>query len=91
MIFDVHPGYFRTQSVLPLPPSAGFPHPLRLEIEDEPRFDPSIHLELSKPDYVVTFPNIEKRNKAPPVTSNKPSQFAWSGPFQLLSAEGTED
>jgi len=87
-LYSENEGYFRTQSVLPLPPSAGFPHPLRLEIEDEPRFDPSIHLELSKPDYVVTFPNIEKRKKAPPVTSNKPSQFAWSGPFQLLSAEG---
>ena len=31
---------------------------------------------------------MEKRDKAPPVSSNTPSQFAWSGPFQLLSDEG---
>jgi len=87
-LYSENEGYFCPQSVLPLPPRAGFPHPLRLEIEDEPKFDPNIHLELSKPDYIVTFPHMEKRDKAPPVSSNKPSQFAWSGPFQLLSDEG---
>ena len=54
----------------------------------EPKFDPSVHLNLSKPNYVVTFPNMEKVKKAPAVTSNKGSAFAYSGPFQLLSEEG---
>ena len=31
---------------------------------------------------------MEKVERAPGVTSNKGSLFAWSGPFQLLSEEG---
>jgi len=36
----------------------------------------------------VIFPNMEKVEKAPPVSSNNGSSFAYSGPFQLLSEEG---
>ena len=81
-------GCCRLQQVLPLPPSTGFPHPVRLTEESEPTFDPKGHLNLVKPPYVVTFPNLDKVPQAQPVTSNKGSNFAWSGPFQLLSEEG---
>jgi len=81
-------GCFKLQSVLPLPLSEGFPHPVHLTNDEEPKFDPKIHLNLSSPEYVVTFPNMEKVGKAPAVTSNKGSSFAYSGPFQLLSDEG---
>jgi len=81
-------GCFQPQSVLPLPPAEGFPHPVCLTHPSEPKFDPSVHLNLSQPQYVVTFPHMEKVKKAPAVTSNKGSTFAYSGPFQLLSEEG---
>ena len=81
-------GCFKLQAVLPLPPAEGFPHPVCLLEPTEPRFDPSLHLNLSMPDYVVTFPHMKKVKHAPPVTSNKGSSFAFSGPFQLLSEEG---
>ena len=74
--------------MLPLPPAEGFPHPVHLLHPCEPKFDPEVHLDLSMPDYVVTFPHMEKVKHAPPVTSNKGSTFAYSGPFQLLSDEG---
>ena len=74
--------------MLPLPPAAGFPHPVHLVHPSEPKFDPDVHLNLSMPDYVVTFPHMEKVKHAPPVTSNKGSDFSYSGPFQLLSEEG---
>ena len=74
--------------MLPLPPSKNFPHPVRLSDDNEPKFNPKVHLNLVKPPYVVTFPHLDKVPQAPPVTSNKGSSFAWSGPFQLLSEEG---
>ena len=74
--------------MLPLPPAAGFPLPICLSIDEEPQFDPKVHLNLSSPEYVVIFPNMEKVEKTPPVSSNKGSSFAYSGPFQLLSEEG---
>ena len=37
---------------------------------------------------MVTFPHMEKVERAPCVSSRKGSLFAWSGPFQLLSEEG---
>ena len=84
------PGCFKPQAVLPLPPSDGFPIPVCLMMDDEPKFEPSVHLNLSMPEYVVTFPDMMKVKSAPPVTSNKGSSFAYSGPFQLLSEEGLE-
>ena len=81
-------GSFCAQTVLPLPPESGFPHPVHHHLEEEPLFDPRVHLDLSRPDYVVTFPHMEKVERAPCVSSNKGSLFAWSGPFQLLSEEG---
>ena len=77
--------------MLPLPPAQGFPHPVCLSDPTEPLFDPSIHLALSLPEYVVTFPHMQKVKRAPPVTSNKGSSFAFSGPFQLLSEEGLRE
>ena len=73
---------------MPLPPAEGFPRSVVLSDPREPQFDPKIHLSLSRPEYVVTFPNMEKMEKAPKVTTNKGSSFAYSGPFQLLSEEG---
>lgn len=81
-------GCFKQQTVLPLPPPDAFPHPVRLTDPEEPKFDPSVHLNLSSPDYVVTFPSMLKVRRAPPVTSRQGSSFAFSGPFQLLSEEG---
>ena len=82
-------GSFCAQSVLPLPPSPGFPHPVRTELEAEPQFCPRVHLSLTRPEYVVTFPHMARVARAPPVISGtRGSEFAWSGPFQLLSQEG---
>ena len=74
--------------MLPLPPAKGFPQPVCATDPNEPKFDASIHLNLSSPEYVVTFPSMTKVKRAPQVTSNKGSSFAYSGPFQLLSEEG---
>ena len=75
--------------MLPLPPAPGFPHPVHTELDDEPQFCPSVHLSLTRPDYVVTFPHMTRVTQAPPVIpGNRGSEFAWSGPFQLLSQEG---
>ena len=76
--------------MLPLLPAKGFHHPVCLVDPNEPKFDPSVYLTLSMPEYVVTFPDMMKVKSAPPVTSNKGSSFAYSGPFQLLSEEGLE-
>ena len=54
----------------------------------EPKFDPSVHLNLCRPDYVVTFPNMNKVKTTPLMTATKGSCFAYSGPFQLLSEAG---
>ena len=84
-----HTGSFCAQSVLPLPPAPGFPHPVLHQLEDEPRFCPRVHLALSRPEYVVTFPSMARSPRAPSVTpGSRGSLFAWSGPFQLLSQEG---
>ena len=75
--------------MLPLPPVPGFPHPVHTELGAEPRFCPRVHLSLTRPDYVVTFPRMARAARAPPVTpGTRGSEFAWSGPFQLLSLEG---
>jgi len=81
-------GCFKQQTVLPLPSAEGFPHPVRVADPEEPKFDPNIHLNLSSPDYVVTFPSMLKVRRAPAVTDRQGSTFAFSGPFQILSEEG---
>ena len=82
-------GSFCAQSVLPLPPGPGFPHPVHTELEAEPQFCPRVHLSLTRPEYVVTFPHMARAARAPPVIpGTRGSDFAWSGPFNLLSQEG---
>ena len=52
-------------------------------------FCPRVHLALTRPEYVVTFPQMARAARAPPVIPGaRGSEFAWSGPFQLLSEEG---
>ena len=63
---------------------------MRIVDSSEPKFDPDVHLNLSRPEYVVTFPNMEKVKQAPSVTVSKGSSFAYSGPFQLLSEQGLQ-
>ena len=86
---DKYQGSFCAQSVLPLPPGPGFPQPVRTELETEPQFCPRVHLSLTRPEYVVTFPHMARLARAPPVIpGTRGSEFAWSGPFHLLSQEG---
>jgi len=91
-IYTVNEGSTTRMPVLPLPPpSPDFPHPLLLSHPEEPQFDPEIHLSLAPPEYVRLFPDLEASHQAAPrVTSSRGSRFAFSGPFQLLSAEGLE-
>ena len=53
---------------IPLPPKAGMP--LQINTYDDvdvPRFDPSVHLQLESPEYVVLFPDFEKAKSCPKV------------------------
>ena len=53
---------------------------------DEPKFDPDIHIQLGKPEYVRCFPKFEKLDKTPCfATDQNGSQFAYSAPFQVTS------
>jgi len=57
----------------------------------EPKFDPRIHLNLSKPDYIKVFPDLKKKLtscKGPKVKDTSGSRFGYSAPFQLLSPAG---
>ena len=60
--------------------------------DDEPVFDPDIHLALTEPEFVVLLDGFQHVPKAPqlakPVEDNGQSQIAYSGPFRLLSDEG---
>ncbi len=79
-------GRFYHQGILPLPPSEGLS--VKINTYDdvpEPKFDPKIHLNLKKPEYIRLFPNFEKAEKTPRVESNKGSKFAFSSSFQVRS------
>ncbi|UJR19034.1 hypothetical protein I4U23_022165 [Adineta vaga] len=59
---------------------------------DEPVFNPEIHLKLTEPDFVVLLDGFQHVSKAPqlsrPLSENRESQLAYTGPFQVLSDEG---
>lgn len=70
--------------ILPLPPKEGLPHEVNTyEDVDEPRFDPKIHLNLQKPNYIRLLTDFEKTTEMPKVTGSEGSPFAYSSPFQV--------
>lgn len=60
--------------------------------DDEPTFDPEIHLELTEPEFVILLDGFKRVDKAPqlvkPSSPTGESQFAYTGPFKVLSDEG---
>lgn len=56
-------------------------------LADEPRFDPSVHLDLRVPDKVLSLGDLGYR---PDACKKFPSQVAVSEPFSFLSAAGVE-
>ncbi|CAF4093764.1 unnamed protein product [Adineta steineri] len=68
------------------------PHPTFTLYQDEPVYDPDIHLSLTEPDYVVLLDKFQHVSKTPKidrsVTSNVDGQLAYTSPFQVLSDEG---
>ena len=60
--------------------------------QDEPVFDPDIHLALTEPEFVVLLDGFQRVPKAPRLekstSATGASQIAYSGPFRVLSDEG---
>ena len=69
---------------LPLPPAKGMPHEVNTyeDVPDEPRFDPSVHLALEDPEYIVTLGDY-KAKKAMSEQEAKEDKFAWSSSFRV--------
>jgi hypothetical protein len=52
-MYQVNSGSFRHMGTLPLPPKDGMPVAVNHyeDVPEEPKFDPDVHLDLSKPKY----------------------------------------
>jgi len=83
-----------TAPAMPLPhPESGFPIPIRTYSDvDEPRFDPTVHLNPQYPNSVALFPDFQtidpKIEVIPKVESPDGSKLAFTDTFSLLSQEG---
>lgn len=89
-IYRKNLGACSLQTPIPLAPKKGMPLPINTYDDvDEPRFDPSIHLDLDYPDYVRIFPDFKKADRTPTFTGHQTgSRFAYSAPFQIFTEEG---
>jgi len=80
-----------TDAKIPLPYE--FPIPIRTYDDvDEPRFDPSVHLNLETPESVVLLPDFETVShfEVPKVESTGASSLAFTTTFRVLSEEGVK-
>lgn len=85
-------------SMIPMP-TAQSPHSFPVDIKfyedvpDEPRFNPSIHLDLGLPESIYTLPQFERidpdKEEMPKVNGSGTSKLAFSTSFKVLSAAGT--
>ncbi|CAF1447565.1 unnamed protein product [Didymodactylos carnosus] len=61
-------------------------------VDDEPKYDPSIHLNIVEPEFVVLLNNNFQRVKHAPAIDFEQgvykSQVAYTAPFRILSDEG---
>jgi len=75
------------QENMPLPESKkGMPYKFKTYQDvDEPLFDPTLHLDLEDPEYVVTLPDFKPVDKV-----KEAGSLAYSKAFQFLSKEGLE-
>ena len=91
-IYKVNDGKVANMEMLPDPPiDMGLSH-IKYDASSEPKFEASVHLDLEEPAEVSTFEGDnfktgKDRYKAKP--SSAGSQYAYSSPFQVFSAEGT--
>lgn len=90
-IYQENAGVIYNRERLPLPPREGLTT-IKLneykDVPEEPVFDPKVHLDLQMPEYVRVLETFEKSNTFPKINKTGGSDFAYSSPFQVLSAEG---
>jgi len=87
-VYKLNCGEVSLQETLPLPPKEDFPINICTyeDSPDEPKFDPEIHLDLHRPDFIRTLKNFDKQTELLKVDSSHGSAFAYSSPFQVRSA-----
>ena len=57
------------------------------DVPEEPRFDPSVHLDLQMPRFIRLLPCFDKSFKLPEAAKDGDgSPLAWSSPFQVRSS-----
>ena len=83
-LLSKYPGAAKITPLLPLPPSQGMPHKINTYRDvDEPKFDPKIHLNLERPNYIRLLPDFVKTEEPCPPANRDGSRFAFSTPFQV--------
>jgi len=77
-------------SMIPLPKSFFFE--IVEERDDEPEFDPEIHLDLRMPEHVTKLDDFSPSppDSIPRVNSSEGSKLAFTAPFSLFSEEGVK-
>ncbi len=91
-LYKLNAGSVFNQTPIPLPPKDGLAYVKinTYEDVDEPKFDPDVHLDLKKPEFVTLFPDFVKVSATEPTkkVAGEMSPFAYTSPFQVLSDEG---
>ncbi len=84
-IYKLNCGSVAQMPPLPLPPAEGHSAKINTyeDVPLEPKFDPKIHLDLERPEWIRLLPNFEKTTKLPKVDSSNGSPFAYSSPFNV--------
>ena len=60
------------------------------DVPEEPRFDPSVHLDLQMPRFIRLLPCFDKSFKLPEAGKDgQGSPLAWSSPFQVRLSVNT--
>jgi len=92
-------GKVAEMDLLPMPPQENFFYNINTYenndfVEQEPRWNPDLHLRITEPEYVVRLDNWEKVKSVEPVKGRKDgstdSKLGFTAPFGLLTPEAVD-
>ena len=86
-LYTTNTGSFAAMPPLPLPPSEGMTVKINSyeDVPEEPRFDPAIHLDLDRPDWVrLLGDDFKKTTDLPQFCPAKGSPLAYTAPFKVF-------
>ncbi len=86
-LYTANTGSFAAMPPLPLPPVDGMTVKVNTyeDVPEEPRFDPAIHLDLQRPEWVrLLGENFKKTTDLPQFCPEKGSTLAYTAPFKVV-------